>query len=81
MRELYGYYNTETGSSLMGDQPLSSQERRQLDEEIDQSLDATLEMLEKFAAMKPDEYMSYLSQSLSGLGALFGGSGGSSLSA
>ena len=28
MREMYGYYNTETGSSLIGDQPLSSQERR-----------------------------------------------------
>lgn len=77
IRELYGYYNTETGSTMSGEsqEPLSQEERRQLDREIDGQLDTTLDMLEKLATMTTSEYMGYVSSSFSGLSSLFGGSG------
>lgn len=74
-RELYGYYDTETGSSLHGNdqKPLTQEERRQLDREIENQLDVTMNMIEKFATMSESESMSYLNDSIQSIASLLGG--------
>ena len=72
IRELYGYYNTETGSSLLGQEPLSQEDRRALDQEIEAQLDTTLSLLEKFTGMSTSEYSDYVSESFTEMSKLFG---------
>ena len=74
-RELYGYYDTETGSSFQGSnqKPLTQEERRQLDREIEDQLDVTMNMIEKFASMSESESMDYLNDSIQSMASLLGG--------
>ena len=54
LRELHGYYNTESR-----DPPLTQMERRQLDEEITQSIEDILTSLETIATMNEKELRDY----------------------
>ena len=54
---------------------MTQEERRRIDKEIEDQLDTTLDMIEKFTTMSESESLSYLSDSIQSISSLLGGQG------
>lgn len=57
-KEMYGFYNTETGGGpggvlgdMLGDEPLSAQEKRTLEKQLNEQMDNTLTLMESLTSM------------------------------
>ena len=76
-KEMYGFYNTETGGGpggvlgeMLGNEPLSAQEKRMLEKQLNEQMDNTLTLMESLTSMNDADLSSQLSSLLgsSGLG-------------